>query len=95
MSCTTGIPPPLVPDTYSRDPLGTEEDNALPTSVTFEKALSAVQTEGVMQLERNSLATPPNQRALVLNPLIESIAEQLLELSVQSPSDVGEYLSDA
>lgn len=86
-----GIPPPLVPDTYSRSNSSDREEPPLPGSIAFEKALSAVQTEGVMQLERNSLATPPDQRAAVLNPLIESILEQLIGLSAQSLNDICKY----
>lgn len=86
-----GIPPPLVPDTYERSNSANQGEPPLPGSIAFEKTLSAVQTEGIMQLERNSLATPPNQRVAVLNPLIEKILEQLIELSVLSPNEIGEY----
>ena len=42
VSCTTGIPPPLVPDTYSREQSGKTADNLLDPSVVFEKQLSVV-----------------------------------------------------
>lgn len=78
-----------MPDTYDRSHHVKDGESLMPANAAFEKALSAVQTEGIMQLERNSLATPPNQRASVLNPLIESICEQLLELLPQSPGEIG------
>ena len=89
VSCTTGIPPPLVPDTHKRNHQAPDEANLVPESVAFEKTLSAIHTEGIMQLERNSLVTPPDERASVLNPLIETINTQLLELLSQSPGDLG------
>lgn len=81
-----------MPDTYSRSNPESHEDTTLPASLVFAKTLSAVQTEGIIQLERNSLATAPRERAAVLNPLIENIIEQLLTLLVTSPSDIGEQV---
>lgn len=80
-----------MPDTYNRSHSETEDDSPFAASLAFEKTLSCVQTEAIMELERSSLATPPNLRAAVLDPLIDSRSEQLLELLPQAPDDIGEY----
>ena len=56
----------------------------------FEKQLSAAHTEGVVQLERHGLATRPDKRASILNPLIDSISETLRVFEAQAVDDLGE-----
>lgn len=91
VSCTSGIPPPLIPDTYGRTTSESQEVNPVPANLAFAKTLSAVQTEGIIQLERSSLSTPPKLRAAVLNPIIENVTEQLLAMLVHSSGDLGEH----
>ena len=92
MSCTTGIPTSLVPDTYGREDGEKGPENLLPASVTFEKKLSAIHTEGIVQLERHGLATPPDRRATVLKPLINTFDLQLKALTPQCPGQMGKYV---
>lgn len=66
-----------------------DEGHFKPDDTEFEKLLSGLQTVGIMKLERSSLTTPPRQRASVLNPLIETICDQLNELLPRAPGDVG------
>ena len=93
VSGTSGIPPPVVPDTYSREHSGKTAESLLPVRVVFEKQLSAVHTDCIVQLERLGLATRPDKRASVLNPLIDTASENLQEFDLRCPGDMGEFLT--
>lgn len=62
----------------------------MPARVVFEKQLSAIHTEGIVQLERQGLATRPDKRAMVLDPLIDVISENLRVFETQIPDEIGE-----
>jgi hypothetical protein len=81
-----------VPDTYSREHSGRSAENVLPPRVVFEKQLSAIHTEGIVQLERHGLATRPDKRASVLNPLIDAIIDNLGIFETQCNDDIGELM---
>jgi hypothetical protein len=81
-----------VPDTYSREHSGRSAESGLPPRVVFEKQLSAIHTEGIVQLERHGLATRPDKRASVLNPLIDAITENLRTFEPQCNDDIGKLV---
>ena len=85
----SGIPPPTISDTYARERSGKDVTKYLPAGLVFGKKLAAAQTEGILQLERQGLATPPDGRAAVLNPLIDSYDEQLQRLGLECPKPLG------
>lgn len=82
-----------MPDTYSREQSGKTAESLLPARVVFEKQLSAVHTEGVVQLERHGLATRPDSRAGVLNPLIDAISSNLQDFEIRCSDDMGKNVN--
>ena len=82
----------MVPDTYSREHSGKTAESLLSAKVVFEKQLSAVHTDCIVRLERHGLATRPDKRASVLNPLIDTAGENLQAFELRCSGDMGESL---
>ncbi len=78
-----------MPDTYSRDHSGKIVEKLLPARIIWEKQLSAIHTDCIVQLERYGLATRPENRASVLNPLIDAAFESLQEFELRCSGDLG------
>lgn len=57
----------------------------------FQKTLSRILTESILELERYALSKAMPQRAAVLNPIIDAASLSLAELEPECPTEIDRY----
>jgi transcriptional regulatory protein LEU3 len=91
ISCTEGMPPVYIPDNYDHDSQQAQSVYALPPALRFQKTLSRILTESILELERYALSKVMQQRAAVLNPIIDAASLSLAELEPECPTQIDRY----
>ena len=88
VSTSNGLPPPMVPDTYYSE-IDNGDRGLVPASVAFEKTVTTIASEALMTLERHGLSTLRRDRVHILQPIMETLSEQMQSLILQCPEDIG------
>lgn len=57
----------------------------------FQKTLSRILTESILELERYALSRAMSQRAAILNPIIDAASLSLAELEPECPTEIDRY----
>lgn len=93
--CCHGLIPPAGVDTYDEiDTLGNASPDPVLARIAFEKRLSAVQSAGIVQLERVVTSTDPRTREVALYSTLEPLLGQLHGLEHECYGDLGKYITD-
>lgn len=95
MSATDGVPPLSIPDNYDHEYCQAFAFNALPQSIRFQKALSQLQTDVILEIERYALCKRPEHRAPALIPMIDNAVLQFAQLASEATSAVGKTSNTA
>lgn len=91
ISYTEGMPPVYIPDNYDHDSQQAQSIYALPPALRFQKTLSRILTESILELERYALSKVMQQRAAVLNPIIDAASVSLSQLEPECPTEIDRY----
>ncbi|ETN39952.1 uncharacterized protein HMPREF1541_06179 [Cyphellophora europaea CBS 101466] len=91
ISCTDGVPPMYIPDNYDHESHQAQSIYALPPALRFQKTLSRILTESILELERYALSKAMPHRAAVLNPIIDAASLSLAELEPECPGEIERY----
>ncbi|KPI34453.1 Regulatory protein LEU3 [Cyphellophora attinorum] len=91
VSCTDGVPPVYIPDNYDHSYCQAQSLNALQPALRFQKTLSRILTESILELERYALSKPMAQRGPVLNPFIDAASLTLADLEPECPADIDRF----
>ncbi|EXJ80927.1 hypothetical protein A1O3_07215 [Capronia epimyces CBS 606.96] len=87
-----GLPPLVMSDTYSHE--GYKEDplTALPPSLVFQRRLSQLHSEAILEIEHVALSQTPEVRNVTLGPTVNNVLSKLSTLAVDCPSKIDRYL---
>lgn len=91
VSCTDGVPPVYIPDNYDHGYCQAESIHALPPALRFQKTLSRILSDSILELERYALSKPMSQRGPVLNPIIDAASLTLAELEPECPGEIDRF----
>lgn len=81
----------MIPDSFDSDDARAQTVYSLPPAIRFQKTLSRILTESILELEKYALSKPLEQRAAALNPLIDAALLSLGELQNECPSPVDRF----
>lgn len=88
-----GLPPVMLMDTYSHQGYKDDPLAGLSPSVRFQRKLAQMQSEALLQIDREALSQKPEDRNVVLAPTINACLSRLASLNVECSSMVGEWCS--
>lgn len=86
-----GLPPVMLMDTYSHQGYKDDPLAALSPSVRFQRKLAQMQSEAILQIDREALSQKPEDRNIVLAPTVNACLSKLATLNVECCSMVGEW----
>ncbi|KIX02784.1 uncharacterized protein Z518_08726 [Rhinocladiella mackenziei CBS 650.93] len=86
-----GLPPAVLPDTYSHEGYKEDPFEALPTAIRFQRKLNQVQSEAISQIERDALSRRPEDRNVVLPAAVSHALSRLSPLELECPSKLDRY----
>ena len=90
-SCSNGLPPPLVLDTYDFQ-IGREDPLAgVPAGLRFRRKLSQIQTTSAVELGHTALSTEPKSRDGVLESMINIFSMQLTQMESERPDELSKF----
>lgn len=90
--CCHGLLPPSGVDSYDEtETLRATDLDPVLSRIVFEKRLSAVQSSGIVQLERLVASTEPQYRQVAMDPVLDSFISQLQKLEDDCYGRLGEY----
>lgn len=93
--CCHGLVPPVGLNTYTEsEAFGAAHHESVLARIVFEKRLSAVQSAGIIQLERVVASTDPREREVALYNTLEPLLGQLRDLEQDCHGELGKYLPD-
>ena len=88
VSATDGVPPPSVPDNYDHDYCRNQALNAFTPSIGFQKTLNQLVTDGILETQRFALNKSLERRAAALDPIIDTVMQQLDRLSASVTTEI-------
>lgn len=88
----SGTPELHVPDMYDHDSMQDYLLLVLPSSVYFQRRVTKLVVEIVMNIERQALRKDPAARNAALGPMVGQGFIDLMELQTSCPGDIGAIL---
>jgi hypothetical protein len=82
-------------DTYSHDGYREDPLATLTPNIRFQRKLGQMQSEAILQIDRDALSRKPEVRNFMLGPTINACLSKLAALSPECSSTLGGWQSPA
>jgi hypothetical protein len=76
-------------DTYGHDGYREDPFATLSPTVRFQRNLSQVQSDAILEIDRNALSKRPEDRNILLAPIINTCLSRLAALTAECDSMLG------